>query len=260
MRWLVLCRGRFQFAVILCVVSSRWLNWKWLPAPLLPSPHQLCVWSALCFSSFVTLSRTTWNHTLCLLGELPPLQHLCLLSLTHKHTPLHFFFSGNRQVGSLHFLLSQTHTLWLFLTFFPNSTLVCSSCPPPALSVFSAPLSCSNAWRFNATNVRTDWRYGSVSVCVRVWGLFHIESWAGEVKQHLSFMSETEHFPNSHREWQTEKIRARGRKWGKGWIWGWNDWEPQEGLRQMIVAERKCEKKVETCGAEKEDDWLEIEK
>lgn len=140
---------------------------------LLPSPHQLCVWSALCFSSFVTLSRTTWNHTLCLLGELPPLQ-LCLLSLTHKHTPLPSFFNGNRQVCSLFLSLSQTRTFRFFLSFFQTLDSFARPVLHLRSAVFSAPLSSSNAWLFKTMNAGRDWCYGSGSVCAHVWGLFHI--------------------------------------------------------------------------------------
>lgn len=112
---------------------------------LLPSPHQLCFLIRSVFFLFCHVESNNMKpHTLPP-GGTSSSSTLCLLSLTHKHTPLPSFFNGNRQVCSLFLSLSQTRTLCFFLSFF--QTLDSFARPVLHLhsAVFSAPLSCNIA-------------------------------------------------------------------------------------------------------------------
>lgn len=188
---------------------------------LLPSPHQLCVWSALCFSSFVTLSRTTWNHTLCLLGELPPLQlSACYLWHTNTHPFPPFSMATDKFVPCS----SLSHRHAHFVSFSPFSKLWTRLL---VLSSTCTLLSFLPLWAATMLDFSRLWMQGgidatvlSVSVCTSggyftfPFILYQTESWWSEAT--LVFHERDRAFSKLPPRLTDREIRVRGRKWGKG--------------------------------------------
>lgn len=130
------------------VVSfSRWLKWNWLPAPLLPSPHQLClIHSVFFFLCCHVESNNMKPHTLPP-GGTSSSSTLCLLSLTHKHTPrpAPFSMAKDKCVSSLSLILS--HTLFNFSKLWTPLPVLSSTCTLSFLPLWaSAMLDFSGPW------------------------------------------------------------------------------------------------------------------
>lgn len=174
-QWGALCFAGVGFSVLFCVCCFITVTKLEVTAcsssPITTST--LCLIRSVFFLFCHVESNNMKPHTLPPGGTSSSSTSLPVIFDTQTHTPSLLFHWQQTSFFLASLTLTDAHIL-VFSHLFPNSRLVCSSCPPPALSVFSPPLSCSNAWRFNAMNVSRDRCYGTAGVCVRVWGLFHI--------------------------------------------------------------------------------------